>query len=519
MIKAPSTSSAEENKIIDATCLKTRTIKEIEPTPFVIQYKSITQLPDELFIEIFQFLCDSPFQIVTISHVCSYFNQLVNNEFLIWQYIPLVLSKKELNNNNQITSQPGHLLLKYFNKNSPIYFNNLKYKHILQQFDLQYKQRIENNLQLTSEKKLNLLKIYKKPIIVCKDQFIELLKHLKKEKEDISTLRRRREWLDGKSKFFEDYILHSFFILFGVLILLIFLGTSWYGSVRNNYLNNIVNSNNTNVINNVNNNTNEITTAVVENNYLTLDGDFWWLSYLFIPIYLLMINFGLIVKALAINEYYKFKSKSDRAMVAIVTVIYLYCVFIFFILKYTLFRMTNNYKIGYWAAKFFPPSYTMMALPFIIISGLVSAIIFTDSIKKAIIFNKHQFPYILGFQWNAINNKIDVAIFIAFGLGFISLLNFSLFMDKFIVHYFISNVYVTVIPLVVALVFGGIVQFFYNFTNDFEFSVLGFSVISVAWGIVMVMLEIYNYLTFGPLVVSYAAFSAIVAYKRYKRGY
>src|SRR5690606_13099645 len=84
---------------------------------------SLSHLPEEILISIFQFSCSKPQDIDVLRSVCNTIRTIVNkNEKLLWQYIPLTT----------VSLSYGVVLLKHFDNIqafSSKRYENIKYWH------------------------------------------------------------------------------------------------------------------------------------------------------------------------------------------------------------------------------------------------------------------------------------------------------------------------------------------------------------------------------------------------------
>lgn len=361
-------------------------------TPFIVDNKHITSVPEEILIEIFQYSGSSPFQIVRISHVCKNWEEIVNTQYRVWQFVPLTISEKKIPTGK--AEEIGHLLLKYFDRFSPVYVYTRKYAHIYKEFDIQYERYVKQKVffnQIKESEAATMLKVYKKPIIVCKNQFIEFVKHVRSEKEYAKRLRNMREYLDGLAPKFEHYSLYSLLMMAGIITVDANVSIGLLGRIPPEQR--------------------------------TLDTGLWWLPYSIVPIHVLSGMVFIIICTLFVNEVFKFKSRSETGIMLIFFAIWGLLVWVFTGFKYHMYELAG-YKLTHWQSKLFSTSIGVHLIPFFAIFGFITALCYADLFHGKISLKK-TFPFISKtFNWRDLDVHKVVAM-VCSVLSIISLLGYS----------------------------------------------------------------------------------------------
>ena len=448
--------------------LATRTLSQEPYTPFIVDNNKISSVPEEILVEIFQFSSSTPFDIVNISHVCVSWGKIVNDQYRVWQFVPLVLSK----NTSLKRSELGHLLLKYFNRSSPVYFNS-KYRDDYKRFDEQYerylKQKVYYNLIQESDVP-KLMKAFKKPIVVCKEQFLDLLVHVKKEKQQAQTLRRRREYLDTLTSKSETVIIHSLFFVFN------FLALGMVGSLE------------------------MLRRTPVEER--TMDKGLWWLPYATYPWYSIFALSGLFCLGAGINEFYKFKSRSETIAVGIAFTIWSLILWIFTGFKYRMYSLAGM-ELSYWQDKIFPRSNIFLCFPFYAIGAFADAIIYSEYVHQHM-YRKSTFPYFgCNINWGNLD-KERATVFSCFSLCLTSLGLFS-FTNLAPVFSFL--------PMVTAGAVAG--SYMLSRYSDTDTRVVAGLPFGAALSLGILSLEHYSGLTFAPVATALLVMSGYFGYKHW----
>ncbi|KAG2393803.1 hypothetical protein C9374_003567 [Naegleria lovaniensis] len=232
----------------------------------------ITSLPNELLFEIFQFGGISPFHLVQYSHVCKQWAHVLNEEpscwyvwfqvspaFLIQQHLNPMIRKKKIgliqssSHNPQICSSSsswnhglGFLLCKYFDHTSPLHVSRGRSSYSLayqcseksftqkqQQTALMMTDKVHtaDSIQSPHQGAYNLVKLMKRPILVCKQQFMDYLQYSKKQQENIRRNQLIKQYLTQKKFQFYQYSTHLYMAVIVLIVLALNIGIGWYGSI------------------------------------------------------------------------------------------------------------------------------------------------------------------------------------------------------------------------------------------------------------------------------------------------
>ncbi|KAG2392060.1 hypothetical protein C9374_013545 [Naegleria lovaniensis] len=446
-------------------------------TPFIIDNKRMTSVPDEILIEIFQYSGSSPFQIVRISQVCKSWEEIVNTQYRVWQFVPLTISEKIIPNGR--SEEIGHLLLKYFDRFSPVYVHNRKYAHIYKEFDLQYEKFIKQKVffnQIKESEATSMLKVYKKPIIVCKNQFIEFVKHVRSEKASAKRLRSVRECFDGLAPRFEHYSLYSLLMMAGIITVDANISIGLFGRTPPERR--------------------------------TLDTGLWWLPYSMVPMHVLAGMTFSMISALFVNELFKFKSRSETGVILIFYAIWGLLVWVFTGFKYHMYNLAG-YQLTDSQSKFFSTTTGVHMLPFYAIFAFMTILCYADLFHGKISLKK-TFPFISKtFNWRDLDIH-KIVLMICSVLSIISLIGFSSGNRL--------GPFWNLLPMIVSGIGGTLfvtADIAKNSFFDMEGLLAGMLPGAGAIGVAFLSLEKYSFYSLAPVTLSVGS---IIGYQIYKHG-
>ncbi|EFC48249.1 F-box domain-containing protein [Naegleria gruberi] len=435
-------------------------------TPFIIDCSKFSSLPDELLIEIFQYVGVNPFEMMSLSHTCRQWKELINSQFRVWQYVPLTISRSKIVRGTK--DEVGHLLLKYFDRFSPVYYKNPKYAKVYKQFDVQYEKYIRDKVYENKIKESEvpaLLKAFKKPIIVSTDQFIDFLKHVKKEKLSAERLRKTRDYFDSISSNVSKWTVRGYLLLLMALLINICVSMGLFGE-----------------------------TPEADR---SLDKGLWWLPWSFVPMHAIIIYSYIVVAGLAVNESFKFKSRSEIGVMAIFFLVLSVLTWIFTSFKYDMYEKAGV-ELSYWQNRLFPQVHLLYLLPFIIISGIGTIIPASETFFQHF-YRTNKFPFFsANIPWASLDRD-KLTVFATFLLCEFSLLGFSFFGEKLGSKY-------SFIPMILGGILGGIQAIKYNYNRSDTTSQM-FSVLPIFGSIAVGCLayQSFNYWSFIPLTLGVGA--------------
>ncbi len=208
----------------------------------------IIDFPEEILILIFQFASTTPVDLIRLSHVCRLFNFLSNQQPFCWQHCPVVFNNLQvgqmydLGNIERGTS--SLLLLKHFDYKSPLFYNNPKYRLVNSSFEKEFRiQEEDRRLKELSQRKPKKdekrpqneyqLPAIRKPLIVCKEQYLDELKYLTKNQKKYKRIQQVREYLAGYRSSAEKFFGFALCVILYLIVLFVQLGvagvhlTSW----------------------------------------------------------------------------------------------------------------------------------------------------------------------------------------------------------------------------------------------------------------------------------------------------
>jgi len=343
------------------------------------------------------------------------------------------------------------------------------YKRFDEQYERYLKQKVYYNLIQESDVP-KLMKAFKKPIVVCKEQFLDLLVHVKKEKQQAQTLRRRREYLDTLTSKSETVIIHSLFFVFN------FLALGMVGSLE------------------------MLRRTPVEER--TMDKGLWWLPYATYPWYSIFALSGLFCLGAGINEFYKFKSRSETIAVGIAFTIWSLILWIFTGFKYRMYSLAGM-ELSYWQDKIFPRSNIFLCFPFYAIGAFADAIIYSEYVHQHM-YRKSTFPYFgCNINWGNLD-KERATVFSCFSLCLTSLGLFS-FTNLAPVFSFL--------PMVTAGAVAG--SYMLSRYSDTDTRVVSGLPFGAALSLGILSLEHYSGLTFAPVATALLVMSGYFGYKHW----
>jgi hypothetical protein len=347
----------------------------------------ILDFPEEILILIFQFAASSPVELVKLSHVCSLFNFLSQQQPFCWQFCPVDFKNLQVSNYNELgNSDRGTaslLLLKHFDTKSPLRSNNPKYSAISRSFEVEFQRQEEQRrmkdlerlerlatLKLREQQKkkkkkkektpATLAKDYqlpaiRKPLLVSKDQYVDQLRYLHANEKKYKRLQQGRKQLEDLKQYFEKYCIVTNMALVYALILFIHCGIC----------------------------------GVHVTSYLPFDVD---PNVIFYPFKLLVVNAFIMLAVLLFND--QFQKRSDSATIPLI----LSCIGVFFIYQYMNIVqhcvvsgiLANDSTAGITKRI---NSWFFIVAPFILIAGFSGGLFYFEDIHKDKIHS--YYPFVL----------------------------------------------------------------------------------------------------------------------------